>query len=165
MKVGHHVLMLAAYTGSARGLKALVEGYSTGVAELRTDNSVWIGEPDRTLLHLACEGMCLLKRDRPDSYADCIAFLLRLGVPVNAVESKRGRTCLQKFIGDGEWKEHGFEYSPAHLRAVRLLCEHGADVQLQDSANQSALSTAKSLGLTCVLEIMREGSAAGAKNI
>eukprot|EP00929_Paragymnodinium_shiwhaense_P078278 TRINITY_DN40550_c0_g1_i1.p1 TRINITY_DN40550_c0_g1~~TRINITY_DN40550_c0_g1_i1.p1 ORF type:complete len:369 (+),score=62.05 TRINITY_DN40550_c0_g1_i1:62-1108(+) len=158
MKVCNHVLMLAAYTGSAKGLEALVACYDGNVAELRTDSTVWVGGVGRTLLHLACEGMCNLKRDRPTSYVASVSQLLALGIPVGAVETKRRRSCLQNFIAEGEWQEQGFEQSPPHMQVLRMLCEHGADPTASDWQNESALTLAKGLGLQRVVEVLSESA-------
>lgn len=151
-----HELVLAAYTGSLQGLKALCELFEGRVADLRTDASGTEGGAGRTLLHVVCEGMCSLRRDRPDAYVGCLDLLLGLGVPVDVVEPGSGRTCLHTFVGNGEWQEHGFEDSPAHMVVLERLLEHGASPSLQDGEGQSALSLAAVFGLHRVSGVLQD---------
>eukprot|EP00928_Gymnodinium_smaydae_P063692 TRINITY_DN47195_c0_g1_i1.p1 TRINITY_DN47195_c0_g1~~TRINITY_DN47195_c0_g1_i1.p1 ORF type:complete len:356 (-),score=45.27 TRINITY_DN47195_c0_g1_i1:371-1438(-) len=151
-----HELILAAYSGSAQGLRSLAEHYPDDVANVRTEDDGKSGGPGKTLLHVACTGMCHLRRDRSEGYLACLEFLLMSGVPVDALEPLRGQTCLQLFIGRGEWKENGFEESSAHLKVLKLLCDHGASPVARDRDGASAVSLASDLGLSKVSECLRQ---------
>eukprot|EP00435_Cladocopium_sp_Y103_P034177 s2293_g8.t2 len=64
-------------------------GAKGSLPELRTENG-------KSLLHLACEGLCFLKRS-PDEHLNCIQQLLAKDIPVDQAEPQRGRSCLQNF--------------------------------------------------------------------
>lgn len=160
-RVTKHELILAAYTGSLPGLQALCElfGDAGSVAELRTDSSDKTGGAGKTLLHLVCEGMCHLKRDRPDAYKGSVDLLLRCGVPVDVVEPGQGRTCLHCFLGNDAWQEYGFEHTPAYLAVVEKLCQAGASPVLVNARGQSAFSLAEAYGLRRVEGILHKYAA------
>merc|ERR1719210_3290728 len=125
-RVVAEAVVLATCSGSARGLRALIDHFSGDVAAMRTAGT------GKTLLHLACQGMCHLRRDRPTGYLACIGQLLRCGVPVDALEPRRGRTCLQSFVGEGRWSEQDFEASEAHMAVLEILCHRGASPTAED---------------------------------
>ena len=52
-------------------------------------------ESGKSLLHLACEGLCFLKRSAGE-HLQCVEYLLDK-VPVDQAEPKSGRTCLQNY--------------------------------------------------------------------
>eukprot|EP00747_Dinoflagellata_sp_TGD_P185824 gnl/TRDRNA2_/TRDRNA2_42569_c0_seq1.p1 gnl/TRDRNA2_/TRDRNA2_42569_c0~~gnl/TRDRNA2_/TRDRNA2_42569_c0_seq1.p1 ORF type:complete len:363 (+),score=57.73 gnl/TRDRNA2_/TRDRNA2_42569_c0_seq1:80-1090(+) len=143
-------LIIAAATGNAEGLGELLKFFDGqgGASALRSKAS------GKTLLHIACEGMCNLRRNSPARYAACIDLLIRCGVPTDAVEPLRGRTCLQNFIGEGNWLEQQFEASEVHLAVVHQLCSAGASPSTLDFEGNSAMSLADSLGLPRVHEIL-----------
>lgn len=145
--VTDHDLILAAYTGNSSSLAALLQFFSGSVAELRTNES------GKSLLHLACEGLCFLK-STAEQHAECIHLVLQQAVPVDQAEPRRGRTCLQNLVGDVRWRTRNFEASSAHLTAVERLCEAGASVVAEDAEGQSALSLAASNNLCKVREIL-----------
>ena len=88
-EVTPHELVLAAYTGNAVSLEALLDQYRGSVPELRTESG-------KSLLHLACEGLCFLKRSA-EEHAQCINLVLQRQVPVDQAEPKQGRSCLQNY--------------------------------------------------------------------
>lgn len=147
LSVTDHVLILAAYTGNPRSLEALLELYKGSVPNLRTEQS------KKTLLHLACEGMCFL-RHSAERHAECIELCLRWQIPVNATDPQTRRTCLQDYVGDVRWKTRGFENSLAHMGVLEKLCMAGAAVTAEDIEGNSALSLASSAGLTHVRQIL-----------
>mmetsp|Transcript_150368 Transcript_150368/g.483245 ORF Transcript_150368/g.483245 Transcript_150368/m.483245 type:complete len:349 (-) Transcript_150368:33-1079(-) len=148
-------IILAVYTGSLHGFKALVDLFGESAADLRTTHDSNSGGPGKSLLHLACEGMCHLRRDRAEAYVPCMEHLLQLGVPIHVVEPVRGRTCLHSFVGNAEWVEHRLEDSAPYLAALRLLCRWGASPTREDSDGLSALALAASMGLGKVGEVLR----------
>merc|ERR1719171_2973114 len=102
--VSPHDLILTVFTGNSLGLRPLLDGYEGSIPGVRSKES------KQTLLHLAVDGMCFLKRSA-ESHADVVAQLLRQGVPVDAVEPARGRTCLQMYVGDVRWVTRAYENS------------------------------------------------------
>ena len=89
-EVTPHELVLAAYTGNAISLGALLEQYKGSVADLRSESG-------KSLLHLACEGLCFLKRSA-EEHAKCVDLVLRQQVPIDQAEPKQGRSCLQNYV-------------------------------------------------------------------
>jgi len=146
-KVTDHELILAAYTGNPDSLEALLDLFEGSLAAVRTDSS------RKTLLHLACEGMCFL-RHSAERHAACVELLLRRGVPLEAKEPKKQRTCLQDFVGDVRWRTRCFESSRCHMEAVERLCDAGASVTAEDAEGGSAISIASELGLHKVRELL-----------
>jgi hypothetical protein len=69
----------------------LVRNYRTGMHEHE-------GGFGRTLLHLVVEGSTGLQRQSPQSYFECAQLLIKKNIPVNALEPKRGRNCLQVVV-------------------------------------------------------------------
>ncbi|CAK0853359.1 unnamed protein product [Prorocentrum cordatum] len=145
--VTDHELILAAYTGNPGSLQALLELYEGSAAEVRTDES------RKTLLHLACEGLCFL-RHSAERHAACVDLALRWRVPVDAAEPRRGRTALQDLVGDPRWRTRSLENSAAHLAAVERLCAAGASVAAEDPGGASALSLASEGRLPRVREAL-----------
>lgn len=148
VKISENDLVLTAATGNNESLQALLELFGESAATLRTE------EKGKTLLHLCCEGMCHLKRDRASKYAACVDLLLQTGVPVDARDTKHGRTCLQSFVGYGMWQEQGFEASNTHLSVVQQLCAWGASPTAVNHDGNSALVLAANLGLRRVEELL-----------
>ena len=89
VEVTAHELVLAAYTGNAVSLAALLDRYKRSVPDLRTESG-------KSLLHLACEGMCFLKRSAED-HARCVDLVLQQRIPIDQAEPKQGRSCLQNY--------------------------------------------------------------------
>jgi len=145
--VGEHELMLAAFTGNSDALVALLDMYVGCVPKVRTDQS------RISLLHLAVEGMCFLKRSA-EKHAACIDTLLKWQVPTDIVEPKKSRTCLHALLADKRWRTLQLENSAVHLAVVEQLCQHGANVTLEDSEGSSAMSIAAEQGLHKVREIL-----------
>merc|ERR1712113_1189967 len=139
--------ILAAYTGNPSSFEALLELYRGSAPELRTNES------GKTLLHLACEGMCFLKHSA-ERHGACVDLALRWGVPIDATEHKRCRTCLQDFIGDIRWRTRSLENSSAHLAVLERLCAEGASVTVEDAEGCSALSIATEAKLAHAREIL-----------
>lgn len=142
-----HDLILAAYTGNPSSLEALLELYRGCVAELRTDES------RKTLLHLACEGMCFL-RHSAERHAKCVDLVLKCGVPPNVAEPKKGRTCLQDYVSDVRWRTRNLVNSNDHMRVLEQLCLNGASVTVEDVEGENALSLATEMGLPPVREVL-----------
>merc|ERR1712139_102843 len=138
---------MGAYTGNSEALVALLDHFGGSVAAVRTDQS------RKTLLHLAVEGMCFLKRSA-EKHAACVDVLLQWNVPVDAVEPSKGRTCLQSYLDDIRWKTRQFEESAFHMSVVENLCNHGASVTLEDRDGNSALSIAAAQGLNRVRQLL-----------
>ncbi|CAE8715430.1 unnamed protein product, partial [Polarella glacialis] len=145
--VTDHELVLAAYTGNSTSLKALLELYEGSVVDLRTNES------RKSLLHLACEGLCFLKSSA-ECHAQCVELLLNWQVPVDQAEPRQGRTCLQNYIEDARWRTRGFELSRTHLSILERLCEAGASVTMEDFGGNSALSIAAAAELSTVREVL-----------
>lgn len=145
-KVTAHELILTAYTGNSEALAALIELFQGSLPELRTENG-------KSLLHLACEGLCFLKRS-PEEHLNCVEQLLAKHIPVDQAEPQRGRSCLQNFVDDVRWHTRKFEDSPAHLLALDRLCEAGASVTVEDFEGRSALSIAEESGLPKMREVL-----------
>eukprot|EP00746_Dinoflagellata_sp_MGD_P133911 gnl/MRDRNA2_/MRDRNA2_67687_c0_seq1.p1 gnl/MRDRNA2_/MRDRNA2_67687_c0~~gnl/MRDRNA2_/MRDRNA2_67687_c0_seq1.p1 ORF type:complete len:312 (+),score=41.96 gnl/MRDRNA2_/MRDRNA2_67687_c0_seq1:45-980(+) len=143
-----HEIILTTYTGNPNALETLLKHFAGNAADIRTERT------GKTLLFLACEGMCHLKRDRAQKYLDSVSLLLKWGVPVEAVEPKRGRTCLLNFVADGEWEDQGFDDSDHHLAVVSLLCKYGASTTRLDSEGNSALALARSRKLSRLTEVL-----------
>jgi len=146
-KVTDHELILAAYTGNPDSLEALLELFEGSVPDLRTDQS------KKTLLHLACEGMCFL-RHSAERHAACVELVLRWRVPLDATEPKMQRTCLQNFVGDLRWRTRGLEDSRFHMEVAERLCIAGASVSAEDAEGGSALSIAGAMGLPRLRELL-----------
>lgn len=144
--VSEHDLWLTAYTGNAEGLRALLANFRGDPSSVRTDES------RKTLLHLAVEGLCFLKRSA-EQHAACVAQLLDL-VPVDAKEPRKGRTCLQDFLADVRWRTRSFENSPAHMGVLESLCLQGASVAQEDNEGNSALSLASDARLGRARELL-----------
>mmetsp|Transcript_2662 Transcript_2662/g.10348 ORF Transcript_2662/g.10348 Transcript_2662/m.10348 type:complete len:300 (+) Transcript_2662:1840-2739(+) len=140
-------MVIASFTGNPGGFEALAAGYDGSICDVRTDQS------RKTLLHLAVEGMCFLKHSA-ERHAACVGLALRLKVPVDALEPKSGRTCLQEYIADVRWRTRALENSKVHMEVVEQLCLHGASVAAEDASGQSALSLASEMGLMRVREIL-----------
>jgi len=140
-------MVIASFTGNPGGFEALAAGYDGSICDVRTDQS------RKTLLHLAVEGMCFLKHSA-ERHAACVSLALRLKVPVDALEPKSGRTCLQEYIADVRWRTRALENSKVHMEVVEQLCLHGASVAAEDASGQSALSLASEMGLMRVREIL-----------
>eukprot|EP00927_Polykrikos_kofoidii_P016239 TRINITY_DN17318_c0_g2_i2.p1 TRINITY_DN17318_c0_g2~~TRINITY_DN17318_c0_g2_i2.p1 ORF type:complete len:339 (-),score=54.31 TRINITY_DN17318_c0_g2_i2:60-1076(-) len=146
-KVTDHELILAAYTGNPEGLEAMLELFEGSVPAVRTDES------KKSLLHLACEGMCFL-RHTAERQAKCVELLLRWGVPIDARDPRTGRTCLQDYVADVRWRTRGFENSASHMRVLEQLCVHGASVSVEDAEGHSALSLAAENELKPAREVL-----------
>mmetsp|Transcript_20671 Transcript_20671/g.57653 ORF Transcript_20671/g.57653 Transcript_20671/m.57653 type:complete len:335 (-) Transcript_20671:110-1114(-) len=146
-EVTDHELILAAYTGNPCSLEALLELYEGFAPALRT------GESKKTLLHLACEGMCFL-RHSARRHADCVELALRWQVPVDVAEPAKQRTCLHDYVGDVRWRTRGFENSAAHMDVLERLCAKGASVTAEDAEGNSAISLASEAGLARVRELL-----------
>lgn len=145
--VGDHELWLSAYTGNSCALEALLDRFGGSAAAVRTDQS------KKSLLHLAVEGMCFLKRSA-EQHACCIDLLLQKGVSVDIAEPKKGRTCLHDYLDDMRWKTRGFESSPAHMAVLEKLCNYGASCMKEDFEGNSAMSIAGARGLHKVREVL-----------
>lgn len=139
-------LTMTTWTGNPSALKGLVDNYKGSIAAARTND----GTP---LLHLACEGLCLLKHDA-SMHAACVDMLLALDVPVDSVAPNSGRTCLQDFVSHRRWPTHKYESSKMHLDIVEALCLRGASVTLEDSSGKSALSIAAEAGLHSLRKLL-----------
>merc|ERR1739848_667193 len=98
-------------TGNSESLGALLELFEGSVPNVLTDQS------KKSLLHLAVEGMCFLKRSA-QKHAACVESILQWKVPVDMCEPSRGRTCLQNYIDDVHWKTRQFEASTCHMSVV-----------------------------------------------
>jgi len=127
-----HELILAAYTGNPSSFGALIDLYEGSVADLRTEGK-------RTLLHMACNGLCFL-RHSAERHMECIVLAMRAGVPLDAARTEKHRTCLQDFVADVRWQTRAFENSATHMEALEMLCLAGASPTLEDSDGSSALS-------------------------
>lgn len=147
LPVTDHELILAAYTGNSRAFRVLIELYTGDVPKVITNES------RKTLLHLACEGMCFLKSSA-DRHADCVASLIDCKVPIDAVDPKRRRTCLQDYVSDVRWKTRKFEDSAAHMSTLEALCIAGASVTYEDLEGHSALAIAMDSELRRVREVL-----------
>jgi len=145
--VTDHELILAAYTGNPDSLEALLDLYVGSVPQLRTNES------KKTLLHLACEGMCFLKHSA-ERHAKCVELVLHRKVCVDAIEPKKQRTSLQEYVGDVRWRTRSFEHSVWHMSVLEKLCSHGASVTVEDSDGNCALSLASDGGLSRVREVL-----------
>jgi len=146
VKVTTHELVLTAYTGNSQALASLIELYEGSLPELRTENG-------KSLLHLACEGLCFLKRSA-DEHLNCMEQLLAQGIPVDQAEPTQGRTCLQNLVSDVRWHTRKFEDSAAHMLALDRLCEAGASVVAEDFEGKSALSAAEESGLPKMRQLL-----------
>lgn len=149
--ITEHEVALAAFTGNAATLEALLELNPGTVESLRPDIRTDLGQ--KSLLHLACEGLLFLKSSA-ENHAKCIDHLLRWQAPVDELEHRLGRTCLQTLVADSRWKTKNFENSPMHMYAVTRLCEAGANVRFEDNQGDSAVSLATSAGLLCLRELL-----------
>lgn len=145
--VRSHELVLTAYTGNSESLAALLDLFEGSAAEVRSNES------KKTLLHLAVEGMCFLKRSA-QKHAACVDALLQHQVPVDFAEPAYGRTCLQNYLDDVRWKARQFQASSAHMYVVEQLCKHGASMSLEDFKGNSAMSIAAAQGLDRVREML-----------
>mmetsp|Transcript_14784 Transcript_14784/g.29151 ORF Transcript_14784/g.29151 Transcript_14784/m.29151 type:complete len:341 (+) Transcript_14784:52-1074(+) len=134
-----HELILAAYTGNPESFEALIDLYEGSVADLRM-------ECQRTLLHMACDGLCFL-RHSAQRHMECISLAIRAGVPLDAARTEKQRTCLQDFVADVRWQSRAFENSATHLEALEMLCMAGASPTAEDSDGSSALSLAAEASL------------------
>jgi ankyrin repeat protein len=148
--VGEQELMLAAFTGNSDALVALLDMYVGSVPKVRSEEYNCSG---KTLLHMAVEGLCFLKRSA-EKHAACIDTLLKRQVPTDIVEPKKSRTCLHALLADKRWRTLQLENSAVHLAVVEQLCQHGANVTLEDSEGSSAMSIAAEQGLHKVREIL-----------
>lgn len=148
MKVTEHDLILVSFAGNAQSLRALLELFEGKAAAIRTDTS------GQTLLHLTVFGMCNLPRECPERYLDCVDLLLSHNVPLDVVDLRRGRTCLQIYVGHIHWLQQRFEASAAHMELVERLCAHGANPLLKDREGKTALSLADSSGLHRVRDVL-----------
>lgn len=160
--VCEHDLILTAYTGNSESLCVMLAAYDSigSVAGIRTNES------GKTLLHLACEGLCFLKSSA-EQHAACVRLLLKHRVPPDAVDPL-GRTCLQDFVADRRWhtpqnfvagrerrwQTKPFEASIPHMAVLEELCLAGASVSRQDAAGESAISLATAAGLSRVREVL-----------
>jgi ankyrin repeat protein len=136
-------LQLAAYTGNPESLHALLELYK----------GPRVSESGKSLLHFAVDGMCNLKHC-VERHVECVNIVLEWQGAVNAVEMKKGRTCLQEYVADPRWHSKALEGSAAHLGVVEQLCAAGANVTGEDWEGSSALSLVKGQGLALVREIL-----------
>lgn len=153
-RVSEHDLWITSYTGNSRAVEALVDRFEGDVAAVRTDQS------KKTLLHLAVEGMCFLKRS-PAQHAACVNLLLQRKVPVDFADPFKGRTCLQNYLLDDRWKTSHIgqlELSRPHMSVVEQLCSHGASVSAKDFEGNSAMSIATTQGLHKVIEVLSKFS-------
>jgi len=138
-----HELILAAYTGNPSSFEALMDLYEGSVADLMMEYG---GGGQRTLLHLACDGMLFL-RHSAQRHLDCIALAIRAGVPVDALRTEKHRSCLQDFVADVRWQSRAFENSATHMEALEMLCLAGASPTREDADGSSALSLAAEASL------------------
>lgn len=146
-EVTGHDLILAAFTGNPASLEVLLEFYKGSVSNLCTNES------RKTLLHLACEGMCFL-RHSAEQHAQCVELLLKYKVPINAQEPFGKQTCLQLYVADVRWRTQHFENSSSHMQVLERLCEEGASVTVEDAEGRSALSISIENSLPRVREIL-----------
>lgn len=146
MPVSTNDLLLAAFTGKPRGLQALLGLFDGSPASVRSESG-------KTLLHYACEGIIHVPREDPERYVVCAERLIDAGVPVDAPCLKKGRTCLQHFVGHQRWVEERWEQSPPHVQLVERLCAAGADPSLHDRDGNTAKTLAASLGLWVLRDI------------
>jgi len=141
-----HELILAAYTGNPSSFEVLIDMYQGSVAELRM-------ECQRTLLHMACDGICFL-RHSAQRHMECIALAIKAGVPVDEARTEKKRTCLQDFVADVRWQTRAFENSASHMEALEMLCLAGASPTVEDSDGSCALSLAAEASLRRVREVL-----------
>jgi ankyrin repeat protein len=156
-------LCLAGYTGNSESLGVLLKLYKGDAAGYVTGTGDWEAGPGRTLLQVTCDGLCGLRRNVAESYTKCVAMLLKIGVPVDAIDRK-GRTCLQRLISDRDFHDLGFENSPQHMALLSLLLDHGASTTALDDAGHSAVTLAKQYGLARVEDLFTLWGKAGARS-
>jgi len=144
-------LLLAAFTGNPKGLQGLLELYPGHLQNVRASGG-------QTMLHYACSGMLHVVRDNPERYLSCVELLLLCGVPIDAIDSRRGRTCLQTYVSHRRWHTEGYERSSVHLDLVELLCSQGASPTACDSEGSCAISIVKASGLSMVQDVFERFS-------
>lgn len=142
-KVCPHALILTAYTGNDRSLQVMLT--LADATSVRTESG-------RTLLHLACEGLCFLK-NRSEQHANCVRLLIQHGIPLDARDPE-GRTCLHAFVADRRWRTQNFEHSAPHMAILEELCLAGANVSAEDLSGESPMEMATSAGLSRVRETL-----------
>jgi len=148
VKMVEQDLLLSCFVGAAESLPVLLDNYPVHAAAFPTDGH------GQTLLHLTVTGMCNLPRDCPERYLACVDMLLQRGVPVDAVESKHKRTCLQTFLNHNIWVRGHAEESDIYIRVVKQLCAYAASVVAEDNGGTTALSLAASSGLHRLHEVL-----------
>jgi hypothetical protein len=141
-------LLLSCFVGARKSVRVLLEYYPLHAAGFPIDCH------GNTLLHLTLSGMCNLPRGCPERYLDCMDMLLQQGVPVDAVEPKHKRTCLQTFLRHRTWVAGSAEQSDIYMNAVKRLCAHSANVMAEDNEGTSALALAESSGLHQLHEVL-----------
>mmetsp|Transcript_56454 Transcript_56454/g.104522 ORF Transcript_56454/g.104522 Transcript_56454/m.104522 type:complete len:337 (-) Transcript_56454:45-1055(-) len=146
--VTQHELILTSFTGNSTSLGALLRHYDGKAGTIRTNES------GKTLLHLACEGMCFLKR-AASQHAKCIQLLLEAQVPLNIEAQEGGRTCLQNYVSDVRWRTRNLEASAEHMEVLEQLCSAGANVLAKDWAGETAISLAEESGLQEVRAVLQ----------
>ena len=136
VEVTPHELILAAYTGNAVSLAALLERYKGSVPDLRTESG-------KSLLHLACEGLCFLKRSA-EEHVRCVDLVLQRKVPVDQTEPKQGRSCLQNYV---PWMLWEADFGSKQLGA--RLCEGKFRHHFRWMMYVGARGTSRTLQRTC----------------
>lgn len=130
------VLILTTWTGKPGALKELMAAAGDArVRDLRTDES------KQSLLHLALGGLVYEKAPY-DAHASCLELLLRVQCDVDAHDG-RGDTALQRYVMHRHWERDCLECRPAHLAAVRRLCEARAQPHHRGSTGESPLEMAE----------------------
>lgn len=140
-------LILTAWTGNAQALSAMLDLYQDSLHGLFAYMNV-----NKTLLHMACEGLFLLKRPA-EQHAKRIRMLLQRDIPVNLADPKTGRTCLHDYVSDSRWACR-WQKSSTHMEILEELCLAGANVSCEDIEGNSAMSIASAGGCDKVRAVL-----------
>merc|ERR1712137_609911 len=146
-QVTDHELILTAWTGNSRALAVMLELYEGSLIRLFKYMNV-----EKTLLHMACEGLFLLKHSA-EKHAECVRMLLQRGIPINLANPNTRRTCLQDYVADPQWA-YRWQQSAVHMAILEELCLAGADVGVEDADGNSAMSIATANGCEMVREVL-----------
>lgn len=147
LKMTDRDLILTAWTGNVKSLGVLLELYQGNLHQLLTYMNT-----RKTLLHMACEGMFLLKRS-PEQHADCVRLLIAYGIPINLSDPGTGRACLHDYVSEDRWLSR-WENSSVHMQILEELCLASADVSNEDIDGKSAISIATENGCDKVRAIL-----------
>lgn len=141
-------LRITAWTGNSKALAVMIELYGGRLDNLFKDSN----GKQSCLLHVACEGLFLLKRS-PEQHADCVRMLLQRGVPVDCSDTISRWTCIQDYLSRKHWADR-WQQSVVHMAILEELCLAGADIVAENAGCESAMSIAAKNGCSKVREVL-----------